>query len=242
MVPNIFFNLKVTFFSFQEEAEIHKVKFEAVIDAEVQTEDHYESSEADPRSSRESALQHPQPKRAPRGRGRQTKAPAVAKKITGTTTTRGGRARGRKQTVSELPVKIPDNVPQFDDSEEENAWSERLAKDLTNIQISGFASGSLAIPGTATGTDLQFATTEEETENEEPEEKTTNKTRRRGRGVTAKKRTTVATESGVEPAGSNRHSGGFRKLAPLSETIQFLDIDGNTQPTPRPRRNLRPRK
>ncbi|VUZ39309.1 unnamed protein product, partial [Hymenolepis diminuta] len=225
-----------------EEAEIHKVKLEAVIDAEVQTDDHYESSEADPRSSHESALQHPQPKRAPRGRGRQTKAPAVAKKITGTTTTRGGRARGRKQAASELPVKILDNVPQFDDSEEENAWSERLARDLTNIQISGSASGSLAIPGTATGTDPQFATTEEETENEEPVEKMTNKTRRRGRGVTMKKRTTVATESGVEPAGSTRSSGGFRKLAPLSETIQFLDIDGNTQPTPRPRRNLRPRK
>ncbi|VDN97780.1 unnamed protein product [Rodentolepis nana] len=226
-----------------EETETHEQKSETMVDAEVQTEDQCQSSKADPSSSHESAPQDSQPKRAPRGRGRQVKGPAVNRKTTSVTTSRGGRARGRKQTVSQLPVEILNTAPQFDDSEEENAWSERLARDLTNIQISGSASGSLAAPVTATVTGLQsVTTTEEETENEEPEEKTTNKTRRRGRGVTKKKHSTVAGETGSKCGESDRTSGGFRKLAPLSETVKFIDIDGSAGPTPRPRRNLRPRK
>nr|CDS27351.1 kinesin family 0A [Hymenolepis microstoma] len=225
-----------------EETELSKQKSGTMVDADVQTEDQCESSKVDPRSSHEPAFQNFQPKRAPRGRGRQTKGPGVTRKTAGVTTSRGGRARGRKQTVSHLSVENLDTAPQFDDSEEENAWSERLARDLTNIQLSNSASVSLAVPGTANGTDLQSVTTEEETENEEPEEKTMNKARRRGRGVTRKRHLTVPGETGSEPGGSDRTSGGFRKLAPLSETIKFLEIDGSAEPTPRPRRNLRPRK
>lgn len=151
------------------------------------------------------------PKRAPLRRDRQQDKVPVRKPR---------KYRGKKQEAFELPIIDAVDLPQLADSDAENALSEQLARDLTHIQVKNGI------------TESHLVKAEEESEFISEEHSKTRK--RKGRRMAIKNRSTVAD-------GVPNSSGAVRRLAPFSETIQFLNIDGGAEPTP-VRRKLRPRK
>ncbi|KAM7534919.1 hypothetical protein Aperf_G00000101374 [Anoplocephala perfoliata] len=196
-----------------EEAESRRKESEKKrLDAAAQTEDYNASAEEGPHSCGEEVHE---PRRAPPRRGRQEeKVPARKPR----------KNRGKKQESSELLIIEGSDLPQLEDSDVENALSKQLARNLTCIQTNSDA------------TESHLVTAEEESECI-PVEHPKNR-KRRGRRPAVRKRSTVAKAVPKD----DQCTDAVRRLAPLSETTEFLNIDIGAEPTPRPVRKLRPRR
>ncbi|KAM7535403.1 hypothetical protein Aperf_G00000101276 [Anoplocephala perfoliata] len=179
-----------------EEAESRtKESKKKTLDAAAQTEDYNTSAEEEPHSCGEAVHE---PRRAPPRRGRQGDK-VLARKPR--------KYRGKKQESSELLIIEGSDLPQLEDSDAENALSKQLARNLTRIQTNSGAKES------------HLVTAEEESECI-PVEHPKNR-KRRGRRPAVRKRSTVAKAVPKD----DQCTDAVRRLAPLSETTEFLNID-----------------